>query len=52
MTVEESKHVTHEGQWRNLYKITIRTADGTKLMVRNRSRQKYFIETWLRINRP
>jgi hypothetical protein len=52
MKVERARRVTHDGQGRNSYKITVRTTDGTKPMVRNRNRQQDFIETRLRIKRP
>lgn len=50
--MERARRVTPDGQGRNLYKITVRSTDGTKPKVRKRNRQQDFIETWLRINRP
>ena len=51
MIVERERRVKQDGQGRNLYKITVRTIDGTKSIVRNRNIEQYFIETWLRITR-
>jgi hypothetical protein len=52
MKVEGARRVTHDVQGINLYKITARTTDDMKPMVRNRNRQRDFIETWSGINRP
>jgi len=52
MKLERARRVAHDGQGRNLYKITVRATDGKKPMVRKRNRPQGFIETWLRINMP
>jgi len=49
MKVEQTRRVTRDGQGRNLYKITVRTTDGTEPMVRKRNRLKNLLKLGLEL---